>query len=96
MEHKNQYPVKKMCEVLEISRSSHYHSLQLVVSKREQENKELTKEIHLIYLESEGRYGAPKIHELLITKGFSLSLKRVQRLMSKMGIRSITDRKSVV
>ena len=74
-----------MCEVLEISRSSHYQSLQLVVSNREQENKELTKEIHHIHLESERRYGAPKIHEILLTKGFSLSLKRVQRLMSKMG-----------
>ncbi|MDW7618146.1 IS3 family transposase, partial [Peribacillus simplex] len=82
-----------MCEVLEIPRSSHYQSLQLVVSNREQENKELTNKINLIYLESKGRYGAPKIHQILLTKGFSLSLKRVQRLMSKASIRSITKKK---
>ncbi len=92
-EHKKQYPVQKMCEILEIPRSSHYQSLQIVVSNREQENTELTKEIHLIYLESKGRYGAPKIHETLLTKGFSLSLKRVQRLMNKARIRSITKKK---
>lgn len=79
-----------MCEILKIPRSSHYQSLQIVVSNSEQENKELTMEIHLIYLESKGRYGAPKIHESLLTKGFSLSLKRVQRIMSKARIRSIT------
>ncbi|PAL11265.1 hypothetical protein B8W99_17210, partial [Peribacillus simplex] len=54
-EHKKQYPIQKMCEILEIPRSSHYQSLQLVVSNREQENQELTQKIHLIYLESKGR-----------------------------------------
>ncbi|PEO44096.1 hypothetical protein CN563_20340 [Bacillus sp. AFS026049] len=49
--------------------------------------------MHLIYLESKGRYGDPKIHESLLTKWFSLSLKRVQRLMSKARIRSITKKK---
>ncbi|PEF38411.1 hypothetical protein CON84_12690 [Bacillus sp. AFS094228] len=39
--------------------------------------------MHLIYLESKGRYEAPKIHESLLTKGFSLSLKRVHRLMRR-------------
>ncbi|WP_434218677.1 IS3 family transposase [Peribacillus simplex] len=92
-ENRNLYPVQRMCEVLEIPRSSHYQSLQLVVSNREQENKELTNKINLIYLESKGRYGAPKIHQILLTKGFSLSLKRVQRLMSKASIRSITKKK---
>lgn len=82
-----------MCEILEIPRSSHNQSIQLVVSNRELENKEITKEIHLIYLKSKGRYGAPKIHESLLTKGFSLSLKRVQRLISKARIRFITKKK---
>lgn len=85
--------MQKICEILEVLRSSHFLSLQIAVSNREQENQELTKEIHLIYLESKGRYGAPKIHESLLTKGFSLSLKRVQRLMSKARIRSITKKK---
>ncbi|PKG22764.1 DDE-type integrase/transposase/recombinase [Niallia nealsonii] len=40
--------------------------------------------------ESKGRYGAPKIHFLLLKAVFSVSLKRVQRIMSKVEIYSIT------
>ncbi|WP_161555184.1 IS3 family transposase, partial [Brevibacillus sp. VP] len=46
-----------------------------------------------IHLESKGRYGAPKIHFLLRSKGVSISLKRTQRLMKKADIRSITRKK---
>lgn len=63
------------------------------MSKREQENQELTKEIQRIHLESKARYGAPKIHKTLLNNGFCLSLKRVQRLMRKAGIRLITKKK---
>jgi transposase InsO family protein len=82
-----------MCEVLAVPRSSYYDSLEKTVSKREQENQELTKEIQRIHLESKARYGAPKIHKTLLNSGFCLSLKRVQRLMRKAGIRSITKKK---
>jgi putative transposase len=94
-EHKDQYPVQKMCEVLAVPRSSYcyYDSLEKTVSKREQENQEITKEIQRIHLESKTRYGAPKIHKALLNSGFYLSLKRVQRLMRKAGIRSITKKK---
>lgn len=63
------------------------------MSKREQEKQELTKEIEWIHLESKARYGAPKIPKILLTNGLFLSLKRVQRLMRKAGIRSITKKK---
>ncbi|XIH05349.1 hypothetical protein C1N87_02800 [Priestia aryabhattai] len=63
------------------------------LSKREQENQELTKEIQRIHLKSKARYGAPKIHKVLLSNGLYLSLKHVQRLMKKAGIRSITKKK---
>lgn len=43
--------------------------------------------------DSSGRYGAPKIHQTLKKQGVSISLKRVQRLMKKAGIQSITYKK---
>ncbi|UPO90010.1 IS3 family transposase [Niallia sp. Man26] len=92
-EHKDQYPVQKMCEVLAVPRSSYYGSLEKTTSKRELENQELTQEIQRIHLESKARYGAPKIHKTLSNNGVCLSLKRVQRLMRKAGIRSITRKK---
>ncbi|UAT29134.1 IS3 family transposase [Bacillus badius] len=92
-EHKDQYSIQKMCEVLAVPRSSYYDSLEKTTSKRAIENRELTKEIRRIHLESKARYGAPKIHKTLLNRGFFLSLKRVQRLMKKAGIRSIIKKK---
>lgn len=91
--YKGQYSVQKMCEVLTIPRSSYYHSFKKTVSNREQENQKLTKEIQRIHVESKARYGAPKIHQTLVNNGCYLSLKRVQRLMKKAGIRSIKKKK---
>jgi len=46
-----------------------------------------------IYEDSKKRYGAPKIHKLLNQQGHKISLKRVQRIMKKLGIKSITVKK---
>lgn len=62
-------------------------------SNRSLENKELIHQIKQIHTESKGRYGAPKIHQTLIAKGFRVSLKRVQRLMRCAGVSSITQMK---
>lgn len=51
------------------------------------------KKKYLIYKESKKRYGAPKIHKELISRAYKVSLKRVQRLMKKLGIKSIVIRK---
>lgn len=84
-----------MCEVLTIPRSSYYHSFKKTVSNREQENRKLTKEIERIHVKSKGRYGALKIHKMLVNNGCDLNLKRVQHLMKQAGIRSITKKKYV-
>lgn len=82
-----------MCEVLDIPRSTYYQALTKTVSNRDQENQVLTEKIFDIHKESKARYGAPKIHQTLLKSGFSVSLKRVQRLMKKADIRSITVKK---
>jgi putative transposase len=82
-----------MCDVLAVPRSTYYHSLHQTESNRERENRELTKKIIPIHQESKERYGAPNIHQTLLKGGCSVSLKRVQRLMAKAEIRSITRKK---
>jgi putative transposase len=82
-----------MCQVLQMPKSSYYLSLQKTSSKREQENADWTEKIRVIHQESKERYGAPKIHHILKQNGASISLKRVQRLMKKAQIRSITKKK---
>jgi len=82
-----------LCKTFDVLRSTYYQSLHKTISNRDRENNELTKEIIDIHNKSHQRYGAPKIHRILIENGFQVSLKRVQRLMKKADIRSITVKK---
>ena len=79
--------------MLEVPRSTYYKSLTKSISNRDQENQQVTKRIVDIYNQSKKRYGAPKIHHILQQEGYYVSLKRVQRLMKKVGIKSITVKK---
>jgi len=55
----------------------------------EKGKQKLQEDILEIYNESGKIYGAPKIHKELKAKGYEkISLKRVQRHMKKLGIRS--------
>lgn len=62
-------------------------------SNRQQEADRLKAKIKKIWVESKSRYGAPKIHKILTNDGETISLKRVQRYMSGMDIRSIVVKK---
>ncbi|GGK27096.1 hypothetical protein GCM10010965_19850 [Caldalkalibacillus thermarum] len=86
-------PVHTLCKVLGIPRSTYYQRLNHKESNRERENREITQRIISIHQKSKQRCGAPKIHHLLKQEGFQVSLKRVQRLMKKSGIRSIVKKK---
>jgi putative transposase len=90
---KEVFPIQVMCEVLDMPRSTYYQSLIKTESARDRKNRLLLEQIQLIHTESKGRYGAPKIHCLLLKAGFSVSLKRVQRIMRKERIYSITIKK---
>lgn len=78
-----------MCTILGIPRSTYYKAQNFVPSSRALENESYETEILSIFKKSLKRYGAPKIHKVLKGKGFSVSIKRVQRLMRKLEIRSI-------
>jgi len=67
-----------MCTVLGIARSTYYKSFNKTKSARELENEELKSAIKRIYKEN---------------KGFNVSLKRVQRRMTELGLCAITVKK---
>ncbi|RSU09543.1 hypothetical protein CBF27_12610 [Vagococcus acidifermentans] len=62
-------------------------------SKRAKENKELNDRILKIYEDSGRRYGAPKSYQELAKQGVFISLKRVQKRMKDLNIRSIIVKK---
>ena len=82
-----------MCKILGIRRSTYYKKSNWTPSQREIETQKLDAEIKTIYFDSKKRYGAPKIHNILLSDGRTLSLKRVQRRMVAMGLRSIVIKK---
>ena len=72
------------------------HIINLLIktkSARELENEELKSAIKRIYKENKGIYGAPRIHHILGIEGFNVSLKRVQRRMTELGLCAVTVKK---
>ncbi|MCU7210212.1 IS3 family transposase [Turicibacter sp. 1E2] len=92
-QHHQEHDIKQLCEVLSVPRSTYYQSKHQTESKWERENQKLLERIKEIYFESKCRYGAIKVHHQLIKEGFTVSLKRVQRLMKSSGLASIIQRK---
>lgn len=88
-----QHPIKTVCRVLDMPRSTYYQVKSACESNLARENRILTQRIQSLYTESKRRYGAPKIQKCLRKEGFMVSIKRVQRLMRRANLRSIIVKK---
>jgi len=91
--HRSEFPISLMCEVLKVSRSGYYAWLRHSESKSKQDDKILLQEIHAIYQESHRTYGSPRIYRELKRRGRNHGKKRIARLMRKDGLRAKTKRK---
>ncbi len=60
-QHRFEFTVEKMCKVFKVSISGFYKNLHRKQSKRAELRKMLTQQIQLIYVNSKGRYGSPRI-----------------------------------
>jgi putative transposase len=91
--HRSDFPISLMCEVLKVSRSGYYAWLRHPESKSKQDDKVLLQEIHAIYQERHSTYGSPRIYRELKRRGRNHGKKRIARLMRKDGLRAKTKRK---
>ena len=82
-----------MCTVLEVAKSSYYDWVKRKPFKCQSGNEYFSRLISRIYFENKEIYGAPKIYKIRIGRGEASSLKRVQKLMWELGLRSITMKK---
>ena len=82
-----------LCKVLGIPRSTYYEALVHVPSNKKVAFLAFGELVASAYADSKGRYGAPKIRQVLLKSGTVCSSKRVQRHMKRLGLHSITVKK---
>jgi putative transposase len=80
------YPVKRLCELVAVPRSSYNLWASGSVSDRYVDDAWLANDIHDIHVASRHTYGAPRIAGQLRNRGERLGTKRVARIMASCGI----------
>ncbi len=86
-------PVKRMCELAELPRSSFYAWLTRVPSARELADTALLEQIRDIHLRSRRTYGMPRVHGQLRRRGVRVGRHRIARLMAANGLVGAHSRK---
>jgi putative transposase len=88
-DHRDAYPVRMLCTVLEVSPAGYYAWRSREPSARSVANRELVAAIRHVHRASGGRYGSPRVHAELLAQGRGTSRGRIERLMRRHGIRAI-------
>jgi putative transposase len=89
----HRFPIATMSRMLEVSRSGFYAWSVRCPSRRSHRDDELADRIKKIHEDSQGTYGAPRVHAELAASGMRTGRKRVARLMREKGLRGVSRRK---
>ena len=81
--------LRRQCDLLDLPRSTAYYA----PIPESQENLDLMKEIDAIYLDNPS-YGSRSIASSLVSSGWEVNRKRVQRLMRLMNIAGVTPKRN--
>jgi putative transposase len=79
--HRGIWPIRMMCEVLEVSRSGFYAWLKRPQSRHAQIDGQLLGQVRASFAASDGTYGARRVWRDLRAWGFDCGLHRIERLM---------------
>lgn len=90
---RSNFPVSRICQVMNVSKSGYYAWIKNPQSKRAIENHKLLEEIKHFHKLSKGIYGSPRIHQDLLRNGFVCGKHRIERLMKANQIYAKTKRK---
>jgi putative transposase len=83
---KAHYPVRVMCEVLNVSHSGFYAWRKRPPSKRQQDDERLAPLVAAAFYKSKKVYGSPRVHEELCAGGEPVSRRKVCKLMKQQGL----------
>jgi transposase InsO family protein len=92
-EHQHQWPVRLLCETLEVSPAGYYAWRQRPRSQREQRHDLLLVAMRAIHAQVKTRYGSPRMHQELVARGHDCCVNTVARLMRDHGIVAKSARK---
>ena len=87
------HTAKRMCAVLEVSRSGYYAWRARQPSIRQKDNEELLERIRAIHAQSRRLYGSPRIRAELNGQGFRCGKNRVARIMKDHALRAEVKRR---
>src|SRR5690242_12060904 len=91
-DHREGFPVRLMCRVLNVSSSGFYDWLERPESPRAAANRVLVEKIRAVHDDSRRTCGSPRGHAGLRAEGVRVGRNRVARLMRENGIRVKTKR----
>ena len=83
--HKEGHKLNDLLGVIGLSRSTYYYEL-CRTDKVKERNAELSSEISTIFNENRKRYGVRRVHHELLSRGFQVNHKRVQRIMNQLAL----------
>jgi len=89
---KDNYPVRKMCEWVEVSKSGYYEWRDRPASATAQRREDLKLLVTAIFTDSDGTYGHRRVHAELTRSGHACSLELVRQLMRELGLRPCQPR----
>ncbi|MFI6006052.1 IS3 family transposase [Streptomyces sp. NPDC051366] len=86
--HRADFGVKRLCRMLQVSRSGFYRHLASAESRAagRRDDEELVAEIREIHSSHKGTYGVRRVHAELRGFGHTVNRKRVERLMRLNGL----------
>jgi putative transposase len=84
-----------MCEVLQVSRSGYYASINRPLCARATRQAELIDQIRQVHEESHCTYGSPRVHAELLEREMDVCVNTVAKLMKEAQIRSAMHRRFI-
>ena len=88
-----EFKVRRMCQLLEVSRSGYYEWLSRPPSAQAQVDQQVQDKIQRYFAQGRGTYGTRRIKHLLAQDGLQVSRRRIGRLLAQAGLRCKTRRK---
>jgi len=91
--HARIFHITTMCRVLEVSKAGYYAWRARPLAERVKVDRLLSARIRVIYEETKGRYGSPRVHQELRALGLACGTHRPARLMRAEGLRAKSARR---